>query len=86
MPPAAEGMPHEYLKVAARTQEPVLLVAKLALRLSDNVIGQFADSFDFEFDRVACFQEAAHFEAAAAPVCAGFENRSSAGAKKFSRV
>jgi hypothetical protein len=32
-----------------------------ALGVSYNVIGQLANPFDFEFDRVACLQEAAHF-------------------------
>ena len=50
------------------------------------MIGQFADPLYFELDRVASFQEAAHFEAAAAAVRAGFGNRPRAGAKKFSRV
>jgi hypothetical protein len=59
---------------------------KLNLGLPHNVIGQFADPFDFQFDRVACLQEAPHFEAAAAAVCTLFGNRSGTRAEKFSRV
>ena len=53
------------------------------LRLSNDVISQFADPFDFEFDCIACLQEAAHFESAAAAILPGFRDSRGAGAKEF---